>query len=240
MAVLADLHGCMCEDGGLKLLSLIDKESPDIVVIAGDMVTARESEAPEPVMRAIGLIHEHYPVIYGAGNHERKIMTPGLMTFHKRRLEAGLKEAGLKILSNSYYHLDDTGIKVSCLDLPVSYYGRIKDKPLGAERIRRMLGELDDGYYNVLIAHDPNYFRDYCDYGPELVLSGHMHGGVIRIPHLGGLVSPKLKLFPDYDAGCYRSGATRMIVSRGLGMHTIRLRVNNPPELVIVDLKSKR
>ncbi|MBQ7584457.1 MAG: metallophosphoesterase [Lachnospiraceae bacterium] len=239
LAVLADLHNCMCEDGGRQLFHAIDTEKPDVVIIVGDMVDARQRTDPESTMKVMKLIHESYPVIYGMGNHEKKLLAADSLHRERRLFLRGLKDAGLKILSDSYKYLDDTGIKVSCLDLPIWYFRRIEDPGLSTEQIREKLGDIDRTYYNILIAHDPQYFETYSDYGPDLVLSGHMHGGVIRLPYLGGFVSPKLKLFPRYDAGVFERNGTKMIISRGLGMHTIRVRVNNSPELVIVDIGRK-
>ena len=240
LAVLADLHNCMCEDGGRQLFHVIDSEKPDVIVIAGDMVDGVEDTDPLPVLNAIKMMHEHYPVIYGMGNHERKILTGRHLTRERARFRKGLEEAGLKLLSNSYKYIWDSGIKVSCLDLPIEYFRRYDQLPLDVMDIKEKLGRLDDRYFNVLIAHDPQYFMTYSDYGPEVILSGHMHGGVIRFPYLGGLVSPKLKLFPRYTAGMFERNGSRMIVSKGLGMHTIKVRVNNPTELVIVDITGKQ
>ena len=238
LAVMADLHNCMSEDGGRWLLHQIDVEKPDCVITAGDMVDGVEGSDPMRAMKVIRLIHEHYPLIYCMGNHEKKIMDGRYLHRVRRRFIAGLKAADLKVLTNSYKFLGDTGIKVSCFDLPIYYYSRIGGTMgLSAWQIRQVLGELESDYFNVMVAHDPQFFEAYSDYGPELVLSGHMHGGVIRVPGRGGLISPKLKIFPDYDAGLFERKKSKMIVSRGLGMHTIHLRVNNPPELVIVDIK---
>ena len=237
LAVMADLHNCMCGDGGRQLFNAIDNESPDIVIIAGDMIDALEND-PSDTMKVLKLIHEHYPMIYGMGNHEKKVMDGRYLHLIRRIFLNGLKDAGLRILSDSYKYLGDTGIKVSCLDLPIDYFGRIRDPELSVDQVKEKLGEIDTEYFNLLIAHDPQYFDTYSEYGPDLVLSGHMHGGVIRIPGLGGLVSPKLRLFPKYDAGLFEKNGTRMIISRGLGMHTIHVRVNNSPELVIVDIEA--
>ena len=237
LAVLADLHNCMCGDGGRQLLDAISSERPDAVVFAGDMVDSINTSDPSATMKVLKLINERYPVIYGMGTHEKKVLESYDMPRVRRLFKAGLKEADLKILSDSYKYLGETGIRISCLDLPLYYFGRVWDPGLSTEQIREHIGEPDRDYFNILIAHDPQYFDVYSEYGTDLVLSGHMHGGVIRLPYLGGLVSPKLKLFPKYDRGYFEKNGTKMIVSGGLGMHSIHVRVNNPPELVIVDIR---
>ena len=147
-----------------------------------------------------------------------------------------LKRIGVKLLSNKSRMIEGTGIRVTCLDLPLSYFPRFGHRPLGYKRMTEMLGEPDKRWYNILIAHDPLHFKSYSDYGSDLIVSGHLHGGVVRLPGLGGLISPELKLFPKYDAGEYRRKGSRMLVTKGLGMHTIHVRINNPTELMIVDL----
>ncbi len=239
IAVLADLHNCMLEDKGLLLLRKIDKEHPDLVITAGDIVDSIKGSDPTPAMKLMGMIHEQYPVIYGMGNHEKKILKGEHLKKERTQLIRGLHEAGLKILSDSYKYIEDTGIKISCLDLDLSYFGRGAFKPLSAVQITEHIGEPERDRFNVLIAHDPQYFDSYSDYGADLVISGHMHGGIIRIPYFGGLVSPKLRLFPKYDAGYFERKASKMLVSKGLGCHTIQLRINDPTELMIVDLEKE-
>jgi len=88
-----------------------------------------------------------------------------------------------------------------------------------------------------LIAHDPDYFPKYADWGADLVLSGHVHGGMVRVPFWGkGVVSPNVRLFPKYDGGEFTIGKSRMLLSRGLGMHTIPIRLFNPGEILEVEL----
>jgi predicted MPP superfamily phosphohydrolase len=91
--------------------------------------------------------------------------------------------------------------------------------------------------YTVLLSHRPELFDVYVQNGVDLVLSGHAHGGQFRVPFLGGLVAPNQGLFPQYDGGVYKSGKTTMIVSRGIGNSAFPFRINNRPELVIVELK---
>ena len=90
-----------------------------------------------------------------------------------------------------------------------------------------------------MLAHNPAYFEAYASWGADLTLSGHVHGGIMRLPWLGGVLSTSLTLFPKYDGGEFRLGEKRMIVSRGLGSHTIPIRIFNPAELVAVELAPK-
>ena len=105
-----------------------------------------------------------------------------------------------------------------------------------AEDLTAVLGEPNKNTFNILLAHHPDYFQAYADWGADLVLSGHLHGGMIRLPGVGGVISPGWRLFPRYDHGLYMMRDKKMIVSAGLASHTIKLRVNNPPELAVIDI----
>ena len=94
---------------------------------------------------------------------------------------------------------------------------------------------MDDTGYSILLAHNPLYYPAYRDWGADLTLSGHVHGGIIRIPGKGGLLSPDVTFFPKYDGGHFRENGKDLIVSRGLGNHFL-VRVMNPPELLVVTL----
>ena len=245
LAVLADLHNCMLEDNGDRLFHVIAKEEPDLVVIAGDLYGGSYGDDPSKVSDFLVRLTDAYPVIYGMGNHERKtidkkekILRSGLNEYRSQRVEMkrGLKRAGIRILSNTYRILKDANIKITGLDLPSSYFRHFTYIPLEEGKVEELIGGLDEKYYNILIAHDPTHFKCYSDYGSDLVLSGHLHGGVMRLPYLGGVISPNGAIFPKYDAGKYERKKSVMLVSKGLGMHTIHVRVNDPTELMIVDL----
>ena len=89
------------------------------------------------------------------------------------------------------------------------------------------------------LTNNPEYFNRYAEWGADLVISGHLHGGMVRIPGLGGMMSPKFKLMPEYDYGMFEYGDSMMLVSRGLGAHTIKVRINNNPELVNLKILAK-
>ena len=110
---------------------------------------------------------------------------------------------------------------------------------LSVDDIRNLVGEADQDRFQILLAHHPKYFAAYAGWGSDLTLSGHLHGGIMRLPRIGGVISPDPELFPRYDYGLYKETDSRMIVSAGLGTHTINLRINNPAELVIVEITNQ-
>jgi predicted MPP superfamily phosphohydrolase len=127
------------------------------------------------------------------------------------------------------------GIRLTGLDLPPAYYKKRRITPLDAMTIEELAGAAERPYFNVLLAHSPEYFEAYARWGADLTLSGHFHGGIIRLPFIGGVISPYLRLFPKYDKGLYHSynNESCMVLTAGLGTHTVP-RVNNPPELVLI------
>ena len=106
------------------------------------------------------------------------------------------------------------------------------------EVLNAKLNELqaDGDGFTILLSHRPELFSTYVDYNVDLVFSGHAHGGQFRLPFVGGLVAPNQGLFPEYDAGIYTEGNTNMVVSRGIGNSILPFRVNNRPEVIIIEL----
>ena len=101
------------------------------------------------------------------------------------------------------------------------------------------LGKVDDTKYQVLLAHNPPYMQAYCKWGADLILSGHLHGGVVRLPGIGGVISPQFHLFPKYSGELTVEGETSIVVSKGVGTHTFKVRFLNPAEIVVLHIKGK-
>ncbi|MBQ3951714.1 MAG: hypothetical protein II668_04030 [Oscillospiraceae bacterium] len=161
-----------------------------------------------------------------------------------------LSEFGLKITENGCFKLEGTGVNIISFSAERKYYKRNTKIEMEPEYIRETVGAPDPDSFNILLAHNPGYFEAYAGYGAELTLSGHLHGGLVRIPvpvskkakeagaHImRGVFSPRLRFFPKYDAGRFDIDGRTMVVSRGLGSHTLPVRVFNPGDLVVIDLK---
>jgi len=95
---------------------------------------------------------------------------------------------------------------------------------------------IEDSTYTVLLSHRPELFDVYADNNIDLVLSGHAHGGQVRLPFIDGLAAPNQGLFPQYSEGVHENNRTKMVVSRGLGNSIFPIRINNRPELVVFTL----
>lgn len=117
------------------------------------------------------------------------------------------------------------------LSLDMEYYRRLSRAYPTKTVISDLVGDADSSYYNVLIAHNPDFFDAYAGWGADLVVSGHNHGGMVRLPGLGGVISPRLHIFPKYDYGIHRKSGSTMVVSGGMGAHSVKIRVNNRPQI---------
>lgn len=227
IAHVSDLHNAVFGRKNEKLLSLIRAAKPDIIAITGDLIDSRHTDI-DSALAFVEAAAEIAPVYYVTGNHESRL------DFDE--IEPRLIAAGARVLRNEAEDIGRGGerIRLAGIDDP----SFIRTGGTAEERAAAELEQLGDGggTFTVLLAHRPELVEVYAEYGAGLVLSGHAHGGQVRLPLLGGLYAPGQGLLPEYDSGLYSLGETQMVVSRGLGNSVAPLRVNNRPELVIVTL----
>ena len=236
VVVLADLHDKQYGRGNDRLLTAIEEQKPDAVLIAGDMITAGKKETNKNALAFMEAIAAKYPVYYGNGNHEHRLkLYPKVYGAFGEEYENFLLEKGIEPLVNQHVKLQDHGIVIFGSEIDKEFYKRFKTGDMQPQYLEKLLGKPKDNDYNVLLAHNPDYFPQYAKWGADLVLSGHIHGGMVRIPGSRGVVSPSVRFFPRYDGGIFQEGKSTMLLSRGLGMHTIPIRLFNPGELLVVD-----
>lgn len=234
--LLSDLHNKFFGVNNARLLSAIDHVGTEFIVVAGDLVTAGEKNgdlAGKQLMEELG---KKYDVFYGRGNHEEKLAAEDGGAY-----EQYVKDAGVHFLHNESVLLsrDNQEIRIMGLSLPIEYFKKFRQTMLEEETVEALIGRKKEEKFTLLIAHKPAHFRQYAQWGADLVVSGHVHGGIMQLPVLGGIVSPQLEIFPEFDAGKFTLGKSTMIVSRGLGSHSIPIRIHNRPELVVVTLRKK-
>ena len=234
---LSDLHSKSFGNNNEKLIKLIDKEKPNIIVMTGDMVTANETDFTV-FYNLVQDLKEKYILCYIYGNHESELKNQ-----NRKKLTDFLFENGVIILNNDITKLEsgDAEINLYGLCYPQKYYSYKAGKKynVSSKYIKEKIGALDKKKYNILLTHNPLSFEAYADWGADLTLSGHVHGGLIRLPFIGGLLSPERKFFPKYSAGLYEIGTSKLIVSRGLSRGTKGVRFFNRPDVVSIILKSK-
>ena len=137
---------------------------------------------------------------------------------------------------------NNSKINLYGLTVPYSCYKYLFDDKeittIDSKFLEQKLGDLNKNEFNILLAHTPFYFDEYEKWGADLTLCGHVHGGIVRLPLVGGLLSPDRKFFPKYDLGEYIKNKSTMIVSKGLGGSKVLIRVNCKPEIVNIKLKN--
>ena len=236
--LISDLHNKVYGKKNDKLINAIENINPDFILIAGDLVTSREKEDMTPAIELVNTLSKHYHIYYGMGNHETKIKS--------RRedfgdifdaLKKSIDSTNVTMLENECVILPDYNIALTGLELDLEYFAHFRKKPMAEDYLNTIIGKPRRGRCNVLIAHNPDYFEEYSDWGADLVLSGHIHGGIMRLPVLGGVIAPSYRLFPKYDGGIFKEKNSTMLLSRGIGSHTIPLRFFNPAELHAVTIK---
>lgn len=250
IAAISDLHSCTFGKENENLVQKIIKYTPDLLVISGDMITGARPDKAYIALDFLEKISSFIPVIYSFGNHERRCEDFNLgshekpAVYIKNEQKSGFDYKDFLHNINKYTTLlrnshttafGDDQVKIYGLDAPLDYY--MRSAVLDTDTLRELLGDCDRDCFNILLAHDPAHFAAYEQWGADIVISGHIHGGIIRLPFVGGLVSPRYEFFPKYSAGRYCINSTTMLLSRGLGSHTIPIRIFNSPEVMIIDFK---
>lgn len=241
---LSDLHGVCFGMQNTHLLKVILAQNPDVVVATGDMLDRTRGHGIGFSYLA-QLLVPHVPVYAIRGNHEQYMAVRTAEQPVLRQYEDGLRLAGVTLLHDkmAVYSKNGAELLFYGLTLPVFCY-----KPSAAhdpsaclppELVARHIGVANENCCCILLAHSPLFFSSYAQWGADLVLSGHIHGGLVRLPSLGGLFSPYHTFFPKYDAGLFWRQDTAMVVSRGLGDSPLRFRINDPPEVVVLTLRRK-
>ncbi|MCM1044656.1 MAG: metallophosphoesterase [Candidatus Gastranaerophilales bacterium] len=240
--VLADLHNKLYGKDNERLLEAIREYKPDFILMAGDMLTARPRKTLDIALSLMKELAGDYPIYYGNGNHEYRLkLYPENYGDMAERYEKALSELGIHRLVNSHVDLQELGITIYGAEIDKIFYKRFRVQKMSPKYLKQIMGVPKPENYTVLIAHNPDYFPSYAAWGADLVLAGHVHGGMVRVPFLDrGVISPNVRLFPKYDSGVYREGDSVMLLSRGLGMHTIPVRMFNPGEVIVIDFDNPK
>lgn len=239
--LLSDLHNKSYGKDHKKLIDKIGSISPDAILVAGDMLTAAKGQTPEVTLSLMRQLSPRYKIYYGMGNHEHKMkLYPEQYGTIYDDFVAELSKMGIEPLVNENTYLPEYNVAVCGALIDRCFFKKFMKYPMDKHYLSKILGEPRVNACQILIAHTPQYFEEYTAWGADLVVSGHVHGGIMKLPILGGVLSPNMTLFPKYDGGKFVRGKTAMILSRGLGTHTIPVRVFNPGELVVITLLPQR
>lgn len=236
---VSDLHNKLYGTNNEKLLQEIHSISPDLVVIGGDMINGIPNANRKVALDFLKEIRQ-YPIIYANGNHEHRIeLYPQTYGTAGGDYARELLELGINRLVNDHIMYPQHNVSFYGSQIEAKYWKKLHTPTMDNVYLEQILGTCDPQSFSILLAHKPDFFPTYAQWGANLVLSGHVHGGIVRIPGGKGVLSPNISFFPKYDGGLFCEKQAKMIVSRGLGMHTIPLRLFNPGELVVIELKPK-
>ena len=237
IVLISDLHEHQFGRGNEKLAEKIREQSPDLIIIDGDMING-DSENADTAVELVRALKETAPVYYSFGNHEYSYMEAG----HEDLTEE-LEAAGAVVLN---YQSIDIDVKGNQIRLGGLYEYGFETGMQSEEENERAVPYLeeyaDTDRYLIMCAHRPESFYpwDMADqWGIDLVLSGHLHGGQVIIPGVGGLYNSLDGFFPKFDYGQYKLGDSDMVITRGLGSNPKMLpRFNNPPEIAVVEVRN--
>ena len=233
IAHVSDLHNAEMGESNEKLLTMLREADPDMIAITGDLIDSRHTDI-EVALQFIREVVKIAPCYYVTGNHEARVN-------EYEELKTGLISAGVIILEDAQTEISIEGQMITLIGVNDPSFQT--DYLFGdAETVvSSKLSELhtDGEVFTILLSHRPELFDTYTDHDVDLALSGHAHGGQFRLPFIGGVVAPNQGLFPEYDAGIYTDGNTNMLVSRGVGNSILPFRINNRPEVILIELQSK-
>lgn len=230
IVVISDFHNAVFGKDNQQIVDKIAGEQADIIAITGDLIDSGKTDI-ETAVALVRNLKNIAPCYYVTGNHEAWI--GDLFS----ELEEKLIAEGVIILHDQVLDLTKQGesIQMAGLDDP-DFTDRASYVQESILQTKLDMMDLSDAYC-ILLSHRPELFNAYVNANVDLVLSGHAHGGQIRLPFIGGIVAPNQGFLPKYDAGLYTQDNTTMIVSRGIGNSIIPIRFNNRPEILVIELK---
>lgn len=231
---ISDLHHRKFGENQRKIVDKATALMPDIIVITGDLVS-RDERNFSAAGAFCSELSRLAPVYFSAGNHELDLPEDVRSKYYEV-----LRNAGVRLLLNETDTIirgaSAVTIAGAALDISVYHNGKFSYKrlnPYSADELAKYIGVRER--CTVLLMHNPLIFDSVASWNPDLVLSGHVHGGVVRMPFIGGLLSPERRFFPKYTKGLYCKGRSLLYVSAGLG----KLRFLNPPEINLITLRCK-
>lgn len=228
---IADLHGKSFGSRQKVLLKKVNKLQPDVILMTGDLIDSRRNGEEEALQLMKQLIPD-YPVYFVTGNHEVRL---NLTILPK------LERLGVTVFRNTSVPLERDGQFIELLGIDDPTTTRWSEGLQEPDGIRQSLDQAqstaDPRAFQLLMAHRPEYLPLYAERKVDLVLSGHAHGGQIRLPFTDGMYAPGQGFFPELTAGQHTMENTRLIISRGLGNSLFPFRIFNHPELIVVTLR---
>ena len=229
IAQVSDLHNAELGKDNNKLIEKLNECEPDIIVLTGDLIDSNHTNLEVALSFARQAV-KIAPCYFVTGNHEAWVGS------QYEELKTSLENAGVTVLQDEAIELNYGDECIQLIGLNDPDFSE-RDSFLSESILETKLSQVNiSNRFTILLSHRPEHFKVYQNKNIDLVLSGHAHGGQFRLPFLGGVIAPNQGLFPKYDAGIYTENGTTMIVSRGIGNSIIPVRINNRPEIIIIEL----
>ena len=229
IAQVSDLHNAELGKDNNKLIEKLNECEPDIIVLTGDLIDSNHTNLEVALSFAQQAV-KIAPCYFVTGNHEAWVGS------QYEELKTSLENAGVTVLQDEAIELNYGNECIQLIGLNDPDFSE-RDSFLSESILETKLSQVNiSNGFTILLSHRPEYFNVYQNKNIDLVLSGHAHGGQFRLPFLGGVIAPNQGFFPKYDAGIYTESGTTMIVSRGIGNTIIPVRINNRPEIIIIEL----
>ncbi len=229
VAHISDLHNAEYGKNNEKLINILKSESPNMIAITGDLIDSNNTDL-EVAISFAQQAAKIAPCYFVAGNHEAWVGS------QYEELKTSLENVGVTVLQNEAIELNYGDECIQLVGLNDPDFSE-RDNFLSESILETKLSQMNIGDgFTMLLSHRPECFNVYQNKNIDLVLSGHTHGGQFRLPFLGGVIAPNQGFFPKYDAGIYTENETTMIVSKGIGNSIIPFRINNRPEIVMIEL----
>ncbi len=236
---LTDLHNAAEPDETRAVLDLIDAANPDLVLCGGDMFIARPGYSVEPAVQFMKELAQRHTVWCGTGNHEyRAKIYPEQYGTMYAQYKMPLEEAGVIFLENksAAVRCGDVTVRICGFDMPRRYYSRFQRSRMPVSVLCDRFGHPSRDELTILLAHNPAQIYAYLKWGADVTYCGHYHGGIMQLPGGRSLVGPDFRLFPRNAHGMTVKNRRHVIISAGIGEHTVSARINNPRELVVTDI----
>lgn len=228
---LSDVHN---KDFNGRLSEKVRKLLPDIIVITGDLIDSRRTDI-SVAEKLIEELKSIAPIYYITGNHESRIES-------YPELREILESHGVTVLDGKTVEIEKNGGTINLTGIDDTTFfgsGMLNEKEIVFTQKLKELAKDKGENFGILLSHRPELIDIYADCGFDLAFTGHAHGGQIRLPFVGGILTPNQGFFPEYDAGEFKKGETTMIVSRGLGNSVFPFRIGNRPDIVLCELKGE-
>lgn len=253
---LSDFHEANIPNGLKKVNEYLKIKKPDLILIGGDMIVSKrkiKNSSNNKTENTIKLLQElkkyknevntNAKIIYAYGNHETRIKNNATSNENCKNqfelLQNAIKENDIILLDDakvSYNNIDIYGLTLDKGSYKIGMPKAHRNKKLSNELINKKIGKINSSCYNILLLHTPDYIEQVDHLNFDLILCGHYHGGMVRLPIIGNIIGPNFQLFPKYTKGLYKRNNTNIVVSPGMGAHTINLRLNNYPEICEVTI----